>query len=108
MHNGYRSLLTESNPVVENGCKRPVIRMRSWGMREFRSTRNIALVRILSLLPSATEILFDLGLGDQVVGVTFECDFPPEAREGDPVGGPVAMRLGVGGSWSSVERTRWG
>ncbi len=37
-------------------------------------------VRILSLLPSATEILFDLGLGDQVVGVTFECDFPPEAR----------------------------
>ena len=37
-------------------------------------------MRILSLLPSATEILFDLGLGDQVVGVTFECDFPPEAR----------------------------
>ena len=37
-------------------------------------------MRILSLLPSATEILFDLGLGDHVVGVTFECDFPPEAR----------------------------
>jgi iron complex transport system substrate-binding protein len=37
-------------------------------------------VRIVSLLPSATEILFDLGLGDHVVGVTFECDFPPEAR----------------------------
>ena len=36
--------------------------------------------RIVSLLPSATEILFDLGLGDQVVGVTFECDFPAEAR----------------------------
>jgi iron complex transport system substrate-binding protein len=34
----------------------------------------------VSLLPSATEILFQLGLGDQVVGVTFECDFPPEAR----------------------------
>jgi len=31
-----------------------------------------------------------------------------EAREGDPFGGPVAMRLGVGGSWSSVERTRLG
>jgi iron complex transport system substrate-binding protein len=39
-----------------------------------------AAVRIVSLLPSATEILFDLGLGDHVVGVTFECDFPPEAR----------------------------
>ncbi len=37
-------------------------------------------MRIVSLLPSATEILFDLGLGDQVVGVTFECDFPAEAR----------------------------
>lgn len=37
-------------------------------------------MRIVSLLPSATEILFDLGVGDQVVGVTFECDFPPEAR----------------------------
>jgi iron complex transport system substrate-binding protein len=36
--------------------------------------------RIVSLLPSATEILFDLGVGDQVVGVTFECDFPDEAR----------------------------
>ena len=37
-------------------------------------------MRILSLLPSSTEILFQLGLGDQVVGVTFECDFPSEAR----------------------------
>ena len=36
--------------------------------------------RIVSLLPSSTEILFALGLGDQVVGVTFECDFPDEAR----------------------------
>jgi iron complex transport system substrate-binding protein len=38
------------------------------------------LVRIVSLLPSATEILFALGAGEEVVGVTFECDFPPEAR----------------------------
>jgi iron complex transport system substrate-binding protein len=37
-------------------------------------------VRIVSLLPSATEILFELGLGDEVVGVTFECDFPDAAR----------------------------
>jgi hypothetical protein len=29
-------------------------------------------------------------------------------HEGDPFGGPVAMRLGVGGSWSTVERTRLG
>ena len=38
-------------------------------------------MRIVSLLPSATETLFALGLGDQLVAVTHECDFPPEARE---------------------------
>ena len=37
-------------------------------------------VRIVSLLPSATEILFAVGAGADVAGVTFECDFPPEAR----------------------------
>jgi len=37
-------------------------------------------VRIVSLLPSATEIVFALGRGDDLVGVTFECDHPPEAR----------------------------
>src|SRR5204863_7508729 len=37
-------------------------------------------MRICSFLPSATEILFALGLGDSVVGVTFECDYPAEAR----------------------------
>lgn len=37
-------------------------------------------MRIVSLLPSTTEILFALGAGDEVVGVTFECDYPAEAR----------------------------
>ncbi len=37
-------------------------------------------MRIVSLLPSTTEILFAIGAGDDVVGVTFECDFPAEAR----------------------------
>jgi iron complex transport system substrate-binding protein len=36
-------------------------------------------MRIASLVPSATEMLFALGLGDSVVAVTHECDFPPEA-----------------------------
>ena len=38
-------------------------------------------MRIVSLIPSATEILFAVGAGDEVVGVTFECDHPAEARE---------------------------
>lgn len=37
-------------------------------------------MRIVSLLPSATEIVYALGLGDQLVGVTFECDEPALAR----------------------------
>ncbi|MGH8825802.1 MAG: cobalamin-binding protein [Jiangellaceae bacterium] len=37
-------------------------------------------MRIVSLLPSATEIVYALGLGDDLVGVTFECDEPPAAR----------------------------
>jgi iron complex transport system substrate-binding protein len=37
-------------------------------------------VKIVSLLPSATEIAFALGLGDQLEAVTYECDHPPEAR----------------------------
>ena len=42
-------------------------------------------MRICSLLPSATEILFALGLGDSVAGVTHECDFPPEAAKKPPL-----------------------
>jgi len=37
-------------------------------------------MRIVSLLPSATEILFALGLSEQVVGVSHECDYPSAAR----------------------------
>lgn len=36
--------------------------------------------RIASFLPSATEILYELGAGDQIVGVTHECDYPEEAK----------------------------
>jgi len=46
-------------------------------------------VRIVSLLPSATEIVFALGLGGHLAGVSFECDFPPAAREVPVVSGTV-------------------
>lgn len=37
-------------------------------------------MRIVSLLPSATELVYELGLGDALEGVTFECDHPTDAR----------------------------
>ena len=43
--------------------------------------------RIVSLAPSITEVLFKLGLGDRVVGVTRYCDYPPEAALKPVVGG---------------------
>lgn len=43
--------------------------------------------RIISLAPSITEILYALGLGDKVVGVTEYCNYPPEAAEKPKVGG---------------------
>jgi iron complex transport system substrate-binding protein len=38
-------------------------------------------MRIVSFLPSATETLYELGAGSQIVGVTHECKFPPQARK---------------------------
>lgn len=38
-------------------------------------------MRIVSLVPSATEVCFALGLDEEVVGVTHECDWPPEVEE---------------------------
>ena len=45
--------------------------------------------RIVSMAPALTEILFALGLGDRVVGVTTYCDYPPEARALARIGGFV-------------------
>jgi len=44
--------------------------------------------RIVSLAPSNTEILFELGLADRIVGVTDYCDYPSQALEKEKVGGP--------------------
>jgi iron complex transport system substrate-binding protein len=44
-------------------------------------------MRVVSFLPAATEMMYALGMGDQLVGVSHECDFPSEAR-----GKPVVVR----------------
>jgi iron complex transport system substrate-binding protein len=49
--------------------------------------------RIVSLVPSATEILFALGAEDRLAGVTDYCDFPPDARRKPSVGGMVNPSL---------------
>ncbi len=43
--------------------------------------------RIVSLAPNITEILFALGLGDRIVGVTRYCDYPPQAAAKEKIGG---------------------
>src|SRR3954465_2102090 len=58
-------------------------------------------MRIVSLVPSATETLFALGLGDDVVGVTHECDYPPEASEL-----PLLTRSVIPGDLSAAEIDR--
>ena len=55
--------------------------------------------RIVSLSPAITEILFAVGAGEQVVGVTQYCDYPPEARTRVSVGG-------FSGATVSVEQIR--
>lgn len=52
-----------------------------------RAPASAAPVRIVSLAPSMTELLFALGAGDRVVGVTSFCDYPEEARSKEKIGG---------------------
>jgi iron complex transport system substrate-binding protein len=57
-------------------------------------------MRVCSLLPSATEMLFAMGAADDVVGVTFECDFPAQARERPQV---VSSRMPEGLSPAEID-----
>lgn len=59
-------------------------------------------MRIVSLLPSATEMICALGLEDRLVGVTHECDFPGSVRRL-----PAVTRTLIPGDASSAEIDRW-
>ena len=58
-------------------------------------------MRIVSLLPSSTEILFALGLDREIVGVSHECDFPPQARAKPVV---IHSRMPHGASPAEIDR----
>lgn len=51
--------------------------------------------RVVSLAPSNTEILFAVGAGDQVVGVTQYCNYPSEAQDREQIGGFSAKTISV-------------
>jgi iron complex transport system substrate-binding protein len=51
------------------------------GSGSFGSVRMVETRRIVSFLPSATEMICALGLGDRLLGVTHECDYPPEIMD---------------------------
>ena len=61
-------------------CDRPGALSRAPSARPVTTRPYAGSVRLVSLLPSATEIVYALGLGDDLAGVTFECDEPPAAR----------------------------
>jgi iron complex transport system substrate-binding protein len=61
----------------------------------------VVVMRIVSLLPSATEILFALGFDREVVGVSHECDFPPAARSKRVV---IQSRIPHDASPSEIDR----
>src|SRR5262244_1922580 len=58
-------------------------------------------MRIVTLLPSATEIVCALGVRDQLVGVSHECDFPPDVA-GLPV--VTAPKIDPAGSSAEIDR----
>ena len=60
-----------------------------------------AIMRIVSLLPSATEILFGLGFDHEIVGVSHECDFPLRARTKTPV---IHSRIPKGAAPGEIDR----
>lgn len=60
-------------------------------------------MKIVSLLPSATEIVYSLGLEDSLHGVTFECDFPGEARA-KPIISNTSLPLEPGLSAAEIDR----
>ena len=84
-HQGGRRLRGAAlSLLMAVGCARPSPSRQPSGPEGFSSPQ-----RIVSMTPALTEILFALGLGEKVVGVTDYCDHPPEAARRSRIGGYV-------------------
>lgn len=82
--------LNESIKVSENTPERSEILKDDLG---YAIVMNKTPRRIVSLAPSNTEILFALGLGKRIVGVTDYCNYPPEAKEKEKIGGYSTINI---------------
>lgn len=82
--------------ILTSGCGRKMEVSEGAGNRVFRDGLKRRVVigstpprRIISLAPNITEILFALGLGEKVVGVTAYCDYPDEAKNKARIGDTI-------------------
>ncbi len=82
-----KKTLHKQEPDIYNALRASVLGNASENVSGDNVNTNTTYRRIISLAPSITEILFKLGLGDKVVGVTDYCDFPPEAQAKTKIGG---------------------
>jgi iron complex transport system substrate-binding protein len=65
------------------GCRRPAVEVPLRTVRDLAGAEfqvPVAVKRIVSIVPSATELVFAAGAGDLLVGVTEFCEYPPEAK----------------------------
>jgi len=73
-------------PIVGSGCGKTAT-------TDDREALKAAPQRIVSMAPNVTELLFAMGIGDRVVGVTDFCNHPPEARTKRRIGGVLNPNL---------------
>lgn len=78
--------------LLAASCSRPADPAAAGPTKTFTDSRGKAVTipwppkRIVSTVPSLTEMLYDIGAGDQIVGVTTYCVYPPEATRKPKVG----------------------
>src|ERR1043165_1036300 len=79
---------------MNTSCRKSVVYLLMWLLCPFLCLKvqaneqsSAPPKKIVSLAPSITEMLFALGFGDRLVGVTTYCDYPAEARQLPKIGG---------------------